>query len=173
MLCVLGLWTAWYGGHGPEILHVWFEDSLQPHQPASNPNTHACTWTDIITLHSITWTDMISACRGHGQSGMAVTGQRYCMSGLRTLCNLNSLHPLPMTQTTCYYMKVNAFCAGSMDSLVHYITWTDIISACRVYGQHGTAAMGLRYCMFGLRTPCNHISLHPLPMTWTTCPAPA
>lgn len=33
-----GLWTAWYGGHGPEILHIWFEDSLQSHQPSSPSN---------------------------------------------------------------------------------------------------------------------------------------
>lgn len=26
-----GLWTAWYGAHGPEIVHVWFEESLLKH----------------------------------------------------------------------------------------------------------------------------------------------
>ncbi|KAA6424538.1 MAG: hypothetical protein FRX49_05748 [Trebouxia sp. A1-2] len=26
-----GLWTAWYGAHGPEIVHVWFEKSLLKH----------------------------------------------------------------------------------------------------------------------------------------------
>ncbi len=30
--CVMqGLWTAWYGAHGPEIVHVWFEESLLKH----------------------------------------------------------------------------------------------------------------------------------------------
>lgn len=24
-----GLWSSWYGSHGPEIVHVWFEDSVQ------------------------------------------------------------------------------------------------------------------------------------------------
>jgi len=28
---VQGLWTAWYGAHGPEIVHVWFEESLLKH----------------------------------------------------------------------------------------------------------------------------------------------
>ncbi len=28
---VQGLWTAWYGAHGPEIVHVWFEESLLQH----------------------------------------------------------------------------------------------------------------------------------------------
>ena len=36
--CLQGLWTACYGGHRPEMLHVCFEDSLQPHQPASPSN---------------------------------------------------------------------------------------------------------------------------------------
>lgn len=30
-----GLWTAWYGGHGPEILHVWFDESVQTQHGAS------------------------------------------------------------------------------------------------------------------------------------------
>lgn len=29
-----GLWTAFYGDHGPEILHVWFDETLQSHNGA-------------------------------------------------------------------------------------------------------------------------------------------
>ena len=33
MVCQ-GLWTAFYGQHGPEILHLWFDETLQSHNGA-------------------------------------------------------------------------------------------------------------------------------------------
>ena len=33
-LVLQGLWTACYGSHGHEILHVWFDESLQTHNGA-------------------------------------------------------------------------------------------------------------------------------------------
>ena len=67
---VQGLWTASYGGHGPEILHVWFDESLQSHNGApvlegpnarprlvgckvtGDPNVPANQWSFVAQVYS-------------------------------------------------------------------------------------------------------------------------
>lgn len=57
-----GLWTAHYGQHGPEILHIWFDKTLQSHNgapvfdtPKARPRLVGCKVTGDPNVPATQW----------------------------------------------------------------------------------------------------------------------
>ncbi|KAL3159370.1 F-box only protein 31 [Trebouxia sp. C0009 RCD-2024] len=65
---VVGLWTAFYGDHGPEILHVWFDETLQSHNGApvfegrnARPRLVGCKVTGDPNVPATQWSFVAQA----------------------------------------------------------------------------------------------------------------
>ena len=88
-LVLQGLWTACYGSHGHEILHVWFDESLQTHNGAPvsqtssperrpRPRLVGCKVTGDANVPANEWSFVAQVC-----AAMARHAHRYARRAYR------------------------------------------------------------------------------------------